>query len=84
MVQTPKILIRPPNDDRMVSSSTSVSRAQTYQVGVNDKNGFGLFWRQTESNFYKETGYTESCIEWVQCYLSQTVSNSENLAGRKY
>ncbi|KAG2199721.1 hypothetical protein INT47_012857 [Mucor saturninus] len=29
--------------DRMVSSPTSVSRAQTYQGGVNDKNDFGFF-----------------------------------------
>ncbi|KAI8877126.1 hypothetical protein K501DRAFT_198828 [Backusella circina FSU 941] len=63
----------------MVSSPTSVSRAQTYQGGVNDKNNFGLFWRQMESNSYKETGYTESCIDWVELYLSQSVSNSENL-----
>lgn len=67
------------HDNRMVSSPTSVSRSQTYQGRVNDKNDFGLFWRQMESNFYKETGYTESCIDWVELYLSQTVSNSENL-----
>ncbi|KAG1171745.1 hypothetical protein G6F70_006360 [Rhizopus microsporus] len=67
------------HDNRMVSYPTSVSRSQTHQGRVNDKNDFGLFWRQMESNFYKETGYTESCIDWVELYLSQTVSNSENL-----
>ncbi|KAG2193660.1 hypothetical protein INT46_004270 [Mucor plumbeus] len=48
------------HDNRMVSSPTSVSRSQTYQGGVNDKSDFRLFWRQMESNSYKETGYTES------------------------
>jgi hypothetical protein len=63
----------------MVSSPTSVSCSQTYQGGVNDKSDSRLFWRQMESNSYKENGYTESCIDRVELYLSQTVSNSENL-----
>lgn len=67
------------HDNRMVLSPTSVSLAQTYQGHINDKNDFGLFWHQMGSKFYKETGYTESSIDWVELYLSQTVSNSENL-----
>ncbi|CAO3636816.1 unnamed protein product [Mucor fragilis] len=67
------------HDNRIVSPPTFVSRAQTYQDGVSDKNDFGMFWRQVRSNFYKETGYTESCIDWVEFYLSQAVINSSNL-----
>jgi hypothetical protein len=46
--------------------STVSQRAQMYQGGVSDKNDFGLFWSQMESNSYRETGYNGSCINQVE------------------
>lgn len=44
------------------------------------KNSFGRFWRQKELETYKNIGYTEAHIDWIENYLSQTFQDKRNFA----
>lgn len=61
-------------------ASASSLAAQASQ-SVNDaKDSFGRFWRQKELETYKQIGYTQAHIDWVENYLSKTFHDKTNFA----
>ncbi|KAI8143255.1 hypothetical protein BJV82DRAFT_713474 [Fennellomyces sp. T-0311] len=66
------------------SSSFESFRSQATDAANSWRESFAHFWHDKENDAYRQMGYTESQINWIQTYLSKAFTDQEALSKSHY
>ncbi|KAI9254257.1 hypothetical protein BY458DRAFT_521241 [Sporodiniella umbellata] len=58
--------------------TASILRNQASQASQDAGNSIGQYWRQKELDSYRQLGYTEAHIDWIQNYLQKTFQTKKD------
>ncbi|KAG2221956.1 hypothetical protein INT45_010480 [Circinella minor] len=67
--------------EQYVHATDSISsvKARATDAATSWRDSFAHFWREQEKEAYRQMGYTEAQINWIQSYLSRAFSDHQSL-----
>ncbi|KAI9488606.1 hypothetical protein BDB00DRAFT_887461 [Zychaea mexicana] len=54
-------------------------KAQATDTAATWRDSFAHFWKDKENEAYRQMGYTEAQVNWIQSYLSKTFTDQKSL-----